>query len=108
KDVIRRAGENISSLEIEEIIAKNPLVKEAIVVPQADDVIGERICALIVLKDIKQSLTLDDLRAHCAIYLADFKLPERVVFTTEEDIPRTASGNVRKPILAKWIHEKNE
>ena len=97
KDIIIRGGENISALEVESLLVTHPTVAEAACVAMPDPVMGEKVCAYVIpapgaLPD------LDALRDHLlAGGLARFKVPERL--EVRADLPRTASGKVRKAPL---------
>jgi acyl-CoA synthetase (AMP-forming)/AMP-acid ligase II len=95
KDIIIRGGENISSKEVEDVLARHPAVVEAAVVAAPDDVYGERVAAFVVAS---APLTLDDVRAHFEhAGVARQKTPERLELV--DDLPRTPAGKVRKPEL---------
>ena len=91
KDLIIRAGMNVSPREVEEILLAHPRVKEAAVVGLPDPLAGERVVAAVVASG---EVTAKELRAHCASFLAGFKVPERVHFL--EDLPRSVTGKVQK------------
>jgi fatty-acyl-CoA synthase len=95
KDVIISGGENISSLELEELIYKHPAVMEAAVVARPDEKWGESPCAFVTLKP---DATLDDatLIAWCRERIAHFKVPHSVVFGP---LPKTATGKIQKFVL---------
>jgi non-ribosomal peptide synthetase component E (peptide arylation enzyme) len=97
KDIIIRGGENLSALEIEEILLRHPAVREVAVVAVPDAVYTERACAVASLEP-GQSLTLDDVRAHFhRAGVARHKTPEQLVILGE--LPHTATGKVRKQEL---------
>ncbi len=94
KDIIIRGGENIASKEVEDLLAMHPGVSEVAVAAMPDPRLGEKVCAFVVLRP-GHSLTLEDVRAHFAsLNVARQKTPERLVVTS--DLPRTASGKVKK------------
>jgi len=93
KDVIISGGENISSVEIEEVLHRHPAVLHAAVVAQPDDKWGEVPCAFIELKPSAVAPTEAGLLAFCRESLAHFKCPRRVVFT---EVPKTATGKIQK------------
>jgi fatty-acyl-CoA synthase len=95
KDVIISGGENISSLELEELIYKHPAVMEAAVVARPDATWGETPCAFVTLKP---DAALDDrtLIAWCRDRIAHFKAPKTVVFGP---LPKTATGKIQKFVL---------
>jgi cyclohexanecarboxylate-CoA ligase len=97
KDIIIRGGENISAQEVEALLVTHADVSEAACVAVPDPVMGERVCAFVILRD-GAALDLDGLRAHLVdAGLARFKLPERLEVRT--NLPRTASGKVQKAPL---------
>ena len=102
KDIIVRGGENISSLELEEILLQHPRVREAGVVAMPDERLGERSCAYVVLKAPHQTLTLEEVIAFFARKrVAKYKYPEHLVVV--DGLPRTASGKIRKYLLRQDI-----
>jgi acyl-CoA synthetase (AMP-forming)/AMP-acid ligase II len=104
KDVIIRGGENIASKEVEDVLARHPLVKEAAVVGMADERYGERVCAYVILER-GASLELPEVARHFeAEGVARQKTPERLV--PVEDFPRTAAGKVKKFELRERLQEK--
>jgi acyl-CoA synthetase (AMP-forming)/AMP-acid ligase II len=104
-DVIIRGGENISALEVEEVLLGMPSVAEAVVVAAPDDRLGERTAAVLRLRDGAAMPTLDDVRAHFkAEGVAIQKWPEELHRVPEgEDYPRTASGKVQKFLVRQHI-----
>ncbi|HVW42423.1 MAG TPA: AMP-binding protein [Amycolatopsis sp.] len=101
KDIIIRGGENISSKEVEDVLAEHAAVAQVAVVGMRDERLGERVCAFVVLRQ-GRTLTLDDVRAHfVAAGVARQKTPERVVVTGE--LPRTPAGKVQKFALRKQL-----
>jgi acyl-CoA synthetase (AMP-forming)/AMP-acid ligase II len=94
-DVIIRAGENISALEVEEVLLGMPQVVEAVVVAAPDVRLGERAAAVLRLRSDAVMPTLDEVRAHFeAAGVARQKWPEEL--HQADDFPRTASGKVQK------------
>jgi cyclohexanecarboxylate-CoA ligase len=97
KDVIIRGGENISAQEVEALLVTHPAVAEAACVALPDPLMGERVCAFVVVR-ANTTVTLAELCDHArAEGLARFKLPERLEIRAE--LPRTASGKVHKATL---------
>tara|TARA_Y100000768_G_scaffold366252_1_gene328243 strand:+ start:745 stop:2370 length:1626 start_codon:yes stop_codon:yes gene_type:complete len=92
KDIIISGGENISSVEIENIIIKHPAVSLAAVVARPDEKWGETPCAFIELIDGEQ-LSEDDLKTFCREHLAGFKMPKTFVF---QSLPKTSTGKIQK------------
>jgi fatty-acyl-CoA synthase len=97
KDIIISGGENISSIEVEDVLYRHPDVLAAAVVAKPDAKWGETPCAFVELKAGAQT-TADDIVAHCKKHLAGFKVPRAVVFG---EIPKTATGKIQKFELRK-------
>jgi fatty-acyl-CoA synthase len=96
KDVIISGGENISSVEIEDILHSHTSILHAAVVAQPDDKWGEVPCAFIELKSEALPPTEAELIAYCQARLARYKCPRRVIFM---ELPKTATGKIQKFIL---------
>jgi len=92
KDIVISGGENISSIEVEKVLAEHPAVLEAAVVAAPDDKWGEVPKAYIGLKP-GQTATAEELIQFCRARLAHFKCPKQVEFGA---LPRTVTGKVRK------------
>jgi carnitine-CoA ligase len=92
KDMIKRAGENVSAMEVEVTIAAHPGVAEAAVVGVADAVRDEAVAAVVVRTD--GALTAEDVAEHCRANLASFKVPTVVTFVDE--LPKSSIGKVLK------------
>ena len=101
KDIIISGGENISSIEVENVLFKHSAVLEAAVVAVLDEKWGETPCAFVTLKE-GMSATRDDIKSFCRDNLAHFKCPSKVVF---QDLPKTSTGKVQKFILRKVASE---
>jgi fatty-acyl-CoA synthase len=99
KDVIISGGENISSIEVEDVLYRHPAVEVAAVVARLDPKWGEVPCAFIQLKP-DAIATEDDIRNFCREHLAHFKVPKSVVFGM---IPRTSTGKLQKFKLREQI-----
>ena len=101
-DVIIRGGENISALEVEELLLKMPAVAEAVVVSVPDTRLGERAAAVLRLKPGQPMPTLDEVRDHFKrAGAATQKWPEEL--HQVDDYPRTASGKVQKFLVRQDI-----
>lgn len=99
KDLINRGGEKISAEEIENLILAHPAVLNVACVPMPDAVLGERMCAFVILRE-GHSLSLDELVAFLTDRgLARFKLPERLEVV--EDFPLSKFGKVAKNVLSQ-------
>jgi acyl-CoA synthetase (AMP-forming)/AMP-acid ligase II len=92
KDVIISGGENISSIEVEDVLYRHPDVLAAAVVAKPDKKWGETPCAFVELKVGARS-TPADIVAHCREHLAAFKVPRTVIFG---ELPKTSTGKIQK------------
>jgi fatty-acyl-CoA synthase len=92
KDIIISGGENISSIEVEDVLYKHPAVAAAAVVAKPDAKWGETPCAFVEVRSGAE-VTEADLIAYCKEKLARFKCPSRVVFT---ELPKTSTGKIQK------------
>lgn len=96
KDVIISGGENISSLEVEEVLYRHPAILEAAVVARPDPKWGESPCAFVTLRPGAGEIGADDIIAWCRDHLAHFKAPRHVVFG---ELPKTSTGKIQKFVL---------
>ena len=92
KDIIISGGENISSIEVEEVLYKHADVQAAAVVAKPDEKWGETPCAFVELKD-GSTVSEADLIVFCRQHLASFKAPKTVVFC---ELPKTSTGKIQK------------
>lgn len=97
KDIIISGGENISSIEVEDVLYRHPAVLAAAVVAKPDPRWGETPCAFIELKAGAET-TAEDIIAHCKKHLAGYKVPRAVVFG---ELPKTSTGKIQKFELRK-------
>jgi len=95
KDIIISGGENISSIELEDVLYKHPAVQAASVVAKPDEKWGETPCAFIELKPGKTA-TAEEIIAYCREHVAHYKAPRHVFF---EELPKTSTGKVQKFVL---------
>lgn len=95
KDIIISGGENISSVEVEDVLYRHPAVLFAAVVAQPDPKWGEVPCAFIELKD-GSTATEEEIIAFCRSQMPGFKTPKRIIFTA---IPKTSTGKIQKFML---------
>ncbi|MEZ5785795.1 MAG: acyl-CoA synthetase [Xanthobacteraceae bacterium] len=94
KDIIISGGENISSLEVEDVLYRHPAVLEAAVVARPDEKWGETPCAFVTLKPaFAGAVTKEEIIGYCRDHLAHFKVPRHVVFS---DLPKTSTGKIQK------------
>jgi fatty-acyl-CoA synthase len=99
KDIIISGGENISSVEVEDILYKHPAVLFAAVVAKPDPKWGEVPCAFIELKDGTEA-TEAEIIAYCRAHMSGFKTPKAVVFGP---IPKTSTGKIQKFLLRNQV-----
>ena len=93
KDIIISGGENISSLEVEEVLYRHPHIMEAAVVARPDPKWGESPCAFVTLAPDAPPLAAEDVIAWCRANLAHYKVPRTIVFGS---LPKTSTGKVQK------------
>jgi fatty-acyl-CoA synthase len=106
KDIIISGGENISTIEVEQVVARHPAVMEAAVVAMPDEKWGERPKAFVVLKK-EQETTEEEIIDFCKDHIARFKAPAAVEFG---DLPKTSTGKVQKFVLRdkEWEGHKKQ
>ncbi|MGN6304103.1 MAG: acyl-CoA synthetase [Mesorhizobium sp.] len=101
KDIIISGGENISSIEVEDVLYKHPAVAACGVVARQDDKWGEVPVAYVELKPGKTASEADILD-HCRSLLARFKVPKAVIFA---EIPKTSTGKIQKFLLRDMVRD---
>lgn len=99
KDIIISGGENISSIEVEDVLYRHPAVLAAGVVAKPDEKWGETPCAFLEIKPGTE-VTEQDIIAHCKQHLAGYKVPRAVVFG---ELPKTSTGKIQKFELRKQV-----
>jgi len=104
KDIIISGGENISSLEVEEVLYKHPDVMEAAVVARPDEKWGETPQAFVTLKPGAQGVSEADIIAWCRARMAHYKCPRYVVFGA---LPKTSTGKIQKFELRERAQTKS-
>ena len=104
KDIIISGGENISSLEIEEVLYTHPAIMTAAVVAKPDMRWQEVPCAFIELKP-ESNVTPEEIIEFCKIHLARYKVPKDVILM---EIPKTSTGKLQKFILREWAKQHAE
>ncbi len=95
KDIIISGGENISSVEIENVLYQHEAILEAAVVARPDEKWGETPCAFVVLKSAA-TLNENEVIQFCRTKLSGFKIPKNIVFS---ELPKTSTGKIRKSVL---------
>jgi acyl-CoA synthetase (AMP-forming)/AMP-acid ligase II len=100
KDIINRGGENVSSVEVEAVLLAAPAVADACVLAVPDDVMGEKVGAVLFggADEIDVTVVLD----HCRAQLADFKVPQYVT-VVDSALPRNAGGKLLKGKLREQV-----
>ncbi|MDP9390732.1 MAG: long-chain-fatty-acid--CoA ligase [Actinomycetota bacterium] len=93
KDVIITGGENVSSIEVEDVVFSHPAVAEVAVIGVPDDKWGEMVTAVVVVAEGEQ-VTEAEIIAHCKGRIAGYKVPKRVEF--RDELARTATGKIQK------------
>ncbi len=101
KDVIISGGENISSIEVEDVLYRHPKVQEAAVVARPDEKWGETPCAFITLVE-GEEMTEQEVIDFCRANMARFKAPKSVVFG---GLPKTSTGKIQKFVLRSQAKE---
>jgi len=103
-DMIKSGAHRISPKEIEEILAEHDGVVESAVVGMPDEILGEAITAVIVLKTSSKT-TEKDIMKHCRANLPAFKIPKKIEF--RDSIPKTASGKIKRHLLVRELTESS-
>jgi fatty-acyl-CoA synthase len=93
KDIIISGGENISSIEVEEVLYRHPAIMEAAVVAKPDPVWGESPCAFVTLTPDAGPVAAEEIIAWCRANLPHYKAPRSVVFGP---LPKTSTGKIQK------------
>jgi crotonobetaine/carnitine-CoA ligase len=101
KDIIKRAGENISSAEVERVLNLHPAIEESAIIGVPDPVRDEAVCAVIRLKE---RVNEQELTEFCKERMAKFKVPQFWIFR-KEDFPKSSVGKIQKNILRRDILE---
>lgn len=96
KDIIISGGENISSIEVEDVLYRHPLVQEAAVVAKSNEKWGETPCAFVALKEGDNSVSEKEIIDFCREHMAHFKAPKDIVFGP---LPKTSTGKIQKFLL---------
>lgn len=99
KDMIKRAGENVSASEVEGVLQMHPAVAECAVIGVPDPIRDEAVKAFVVLAP-GETVTEAQLQEFCTQYLSSFKVP--TIFEMIDALPRTSVGKVEKKLLRNW------
>ncbi|XP_054754251.2 medium-chain acyl-CoA ligase ACSF2, mitochondrial-like isoform X2 [Lytechinus pictus] len=103
KDLIIRGGSNIYPAEVEHLIHTHPCVQEVQVIGIPDDVMGEEVCAVVMLKPGTENSVEEDIREFCKGKISHYKIPRYVRFVNE--FPTTVSGKIQKFKLREHIQD---
>lgn len=108
KDVIISGGENISSIEVEDILYRHPRIQEVAVVARPDEKWGETPCAFVTPVagcEANQDITEKEIIQFCRDNMAHYKAPKTVVFG---DLPKTSTGKIQKFVLRQLARDLHE
>jgi carnitine-CoA ligase len=106
KEMIKRAGENVSSIEVEMVMSGHPSVLEVAVIGVPDPLRDQALKAFVVLKQGSEDVREDDLIAFCKERLAKFKIPSIIEFISS--LPKTSIGKIEKKVLYRLEEEKQK
>jgi len=104
KDIIISGGENVSTLEIEEVLYRHPAVLEAAVVAKPDETWGETPCAFVTLHETGAASS-EEIIEYCKAHMAKFKVPKTVIFGP---LPKTSTGKIQKFALRDLAVAENK
>jgi acetyl-CoA synthetase len=98
-DVVNVSGHRLSTAEVESAIVSHPKVAEAAVIGQADEDIGQAICAFVTLQGTTEGTEalIDEIRGHVADRIGKFARPKRIIWA--DDLPKTSSGKIMRRLL---------
>lgn len=106
KYLIKSGGENIYPAEIEQVLLADERIAEAVVIRQPDEKWGEIPVAFVVAHD--ESLTAESVVACCDGKIARYKLPRAVHFVTDDDLPRSSTGKIKRYLLEERLNAQPE
>ena len=101
KDLIVRGGSNVSPIEVEQVLKKHPMVRDAVVFGMPDLTLGESVAALIELNEDAGEETLVNIALFCSAQLADYKVPE--ILKAIPLIPRNALGKIERQMMPSLL-----
>ncbi|KAL1612438.1 hypothetical protein SLS60_000665 [Paraconiothyrium brasiliense] len=105
KELINKGGEKISPIELDNVIAQNPAVSEAVSFALEDEVYGQDVGLAVVVKE-GQKLNAGELKTWMAERVAKFKLPKKIFFT--DIMPKTATGKIQRRLVAEAMLKKEK
>ncbi len=100
KEIINRGGEKISPIEVDTVLMDHPAIAQVVTFAMPNPLLGEEVAAAVVTRD-GASVTETEIREFCAIHLAHFKVPRKVLFMKE--IPKGATGKLQRIGLAQKL-----
>ncbi len=100
KEIINRGGEKVAPREVDDIIQSHPAVAQVVTFAMPHDKLGEEVAAVVVLRE-GQSATEHEIREFASRYLADFKVPRKILF--RDEIPKGATGKLQRIGLAEKL-----
>jgi len=105
KEMIKRSGENIAAIEVQEVLAEHEAIVEAAVVGAPDPMRNEEVKAYILLAEGKtaEDVSPADIQAHCLERLSKFKVPRYIAYVDE--FPRTPSNKIAKNKLIAGVDD---
>ena len=103
KEMIIRGGENISPAAIEDVLRSHPAVVEAVCFGLDDDRYGQQVGAAVIASE---PVSEAELRDHCRVSLAAFKVPSRIAVV--DDLPRTPTGKLQRRLVAQALFPPDE
>ena len=98
KDMIVSGAENVYSIEVEDVLHRHPAVVEAAVFGVPDPVWGEAVHAIVVLAPGAAAVSGDELREHCRLTIAGYKVPKQIEVQLEP-LPKSGPGKILKRVL---------
>jgi fatty-acyl-CoA synthase len=104
KDIIISGGENVSSIQVEDVLYDHPDIAKAAVIPTPSEEWGEMVTAVVVPKS--DDLTKEGVESFCRERLAGYKIPRQILI--QDDLPETATGKVQKYQLREEFWEDEE
>ncbi|KAF9738777.1 hypothetical protein PMIN06_010508 [Paraphaeosphaeria minitans] len=105
KELINKGGEKISPIELDNVVAQNPAVSEAVSFALEDEMFGQDVGLAVVVKE-GQKLNAGELKAWMTERVAKFKLPKKIFFT--DIMPKTATGKIQRRLVAEAMLKKEK